>query len=75
MTEPDPHLHKLAAIAVAMVRNPSFRNVLEDGQCPSEAHNTHNCLRILADAYVDLAGRAGVKPVFRVRVSDMGGWE
>lgn len=69
MTEPDPHLHKLAAIAVAMVRDPSFREVLRDGQTPSEAHNTHNCLSILADAYVDLARRAGVKPVFRRRAA------
>lgn len=71
MTEPSPHLHKLASIAVAMVRNETFLGLLEDGQSPAEAHNTHNCLRILADAYVDLASRAGVKPVFRVRASEV----
>lgn len=71
MTEPAPHLHKLASIAVAMVRSETFLEVLEDGQSPAEARNTYNCLRILADAYVDLASRAGIKPVFRVRALEV----
>jgi len=72
---PDEHLHQLASIAVAMVRDESFKDALRDGQSSSEAHNTYNCLRILADAYVDLLQKTDAKPKFRCRALEAQGGE
>jgi hypothetical protein len=59
------HLCKLSTIAVSMIRDPSMKDVLCDGlNDPSEAHNTHNCLSILADAFVELQARQVMKPHF-----------
>lgn len=62
------HICHLSSIAVAMVRDPDFVDVLRDGQDQSEAKNTATCLRILADAFVELMNRCDMKPRFRAYV-------
>lgn len=58
------HICKLSTIAVAMIRDPSMFEVLCDGLGASEARNNLTCLEILADAFVELQSRQGMKPHF-----------
>jgi hypothetical protein len=60
------HLCRLASIAVSMVYDPGFAEEFAAGDS-SEQHNMTNCLQILADAYVELAARQGIKPRFKVQ--------
>ena len=56
------HLCSMAVFAVAMVRDPDFLECLDD-EDEAGRHNTMNCLRILADAFVELMNRQGMKPM------------
>lgn len=56
------HLCRLGMITVEMIHDPDFL----DGIDGRERRDTITCLRILADAFVELCGRQGIKPKFRV---------
>lgn len=66
------HMCTLSAVVVDMIRNPmgledairtGFYNDGEGGE--AELKGTMNCLNILADTYVELMHRQGMKPAFR----------
>ena len=54
------HLCKLATISVAMIRNKNF----DPSDFEGTVKNQVNMYRILADAFVELQRRQGIKPHF-----------
>ena len=80
MAEPDrdlANLCKLATIAVEMIRDPaSLEDAIRSGlyRCDErELQGTMTCLRILADAFVELSRRQGMTPKFRVQAGGTNG--
>lgn len=62
------HMLKLSTVYIPILKSRCLFDDLQDMD-RSEEHNALNCLEIVADTFVEMQRRLGVKPKFRVKAS------
>ncbi len=60
------HMLKLSTVYVDLMRSRQFFDGLDKAD-DGDRHNILNCLEIVADTFVEMQRRLGVKPVFTVK--------
>ena len=66
MTDSDlEHMQELATICATMFLDPEFD--ISEFASEGSQKNAENMCKVLAKTYIELQGRAGTKPVFRVK--------
>jgi hypothetical protein len=62
------HMLKLSTVYISVLKSRCLFDDLREMDS-SEEHNALNCLEIVADTFVEMQRRLGVKPKFRVKAS------
>jgi len=60
------HMLKLSSVYISVLKSRCLFDDLREMDS-SEEHNALNCLEIVADTFVEMQRRLGVKPKFRVK--------
>jgi hypothetical protein len=62
------HMLKLSTVYISVLKSRCLFDDLREMDS-SEEHNALNCLEIVADTFLEMQRRIGVKPKFRVKAS------
>lgn len=59
------HMLKLSTVYISVMQSRCLFDDLED-MTEADKHNSLNCLEIVAETFIEMQRRLGVKPTFRV---------
>ena len=60
------HMLKLSAVYITVLQSRTLFDGVDE-MSKNDIHNTLNCLEIVADTFVEMQRRLGVKPKFKVQ--------
>jgi hypothetical protein len=60
------HMLKLSTVFISVMQSRALFDDIDE-MTEADKHNSLNCLEIVADTFVEMQRRLGVKPMFRVR--------
>lgn len=60
------HMLKLSTVFISVMQSRALFDDVDE-MTEADKHNSLNCLEIVADTFVEMQRRLGVKPTFRVR--------